>query len=288
VPGELHIGGIGLARGYHNRPELTAEKFIRNPFSTEPGARLYKTGDLARYLPDGNIEYLGRLDNQVKIRGLRIELGEIEAALASHPAIRESVVVMREDQPGRKALVGYVVRHTRADREGDQSENNPVAADLPEALIQHVKSKLPEYMAPAVVVVLEALPLTPSGKVDRKALPAPSLSARSNREFVAPRTDNEQKLADIWRQLLGLEKISVQDSFFEIGGDSLVGFRSVNRANQAGLVMTLGTLFEHKTIANIVKAIELEGKPAAAKTPSSQVTRVPRESRRRSLSTRGV
>jgi amino acid adenylation domain-containing protein len=685
VPGELHIGGIGLARGYHNRPELTAEKFIPNPFSNEAGARLYKTGDLARYLPDGNIEYLGRLDNQVKIRGLRIELGEIEAVLDSHPAVRESAVVVREDKPERKTLVAYVAQRTsgapdgqtataemenqwqtqweriyqtalaqmgnqtdglqnidsvinretnlkdiaahtnewievtmrslralkprrileagcgtgqlllrlapeveaywgsdfagaaikklreeararglasvqvleraadsfegipekafdlfilnsvsqyfpdpeyllrvlegavkmiapggrmyigdvqshallecfhaatqlkaapaeatvdqinqrvrqrvglegelvvdpeffklfqaripeitavdiqlrrghlinettqyhydvvltvggkpdqlavpqwlgwrdqqlnletlrqrlESDRpavigfrgvpnrrlvediaalqalkaapaastagqlraalapeagidpedlwvlgeksgyhvdvrwsaEGVSAEmdvvfsraekrapgcvtdfgdseaplkrwqdyanhpaNSMLASKLPQILIDHVKARLPDYMVPATVMVLADLPKTPSGKIDRKALPAPAAVTASSREFVAPRNEKEKALAAIWQQLLGLEKVSVLDNFFEIGGDSLIGFRSVNRANQAGLEMTLRTLFEHKTVAGIVKAIEQASRSEAPKSPGAQVTRVSRESRRRSLS----
>ena len=163
VPGELHIGGAGLARGYLNRPELTAEKFIPDPFSNEPGARLYQTGDLARYLPDGNIEFLGRLDHQVKIRGFRIELGEIETALNTYPAVREAVVVAREDNPGDKRLVAYVVLG---------QEQALTISDLRGFL----KQKLPDYMVPSAFVALDALPLTPNGKVDRRALPAPDLS----------------------------------------------------------------------------------------------------------------
>jgi aryl carrier-like protein len=274
-----------LARGYHNRPELTAEKFIPNPFSSNPGARLYKTGDLARYLPDGSIEYLGRLDNQVKIRGLRIELGEIEAALDSHPAVRESVVVMREDQPGRKALIAYVAPRASTDVNGKKANDDMAAGKLPEVLIEHVKSKLPEYMAPAMVLLIDELPHTPSGKVDRKSLPAPaSVAQAADREYVAPRTDNEKTLATIWMELLGLDKVSIQDNFFELGGDSLTGFRAVNRAKQAGLEMTMRMLFQHKTVAGIVKAMEVEGNGAISKASASIVTKVPRETRRRNLS----
>src|SRR5918992_3507675 len=179
VPGELHLGGIGLARGYLQRPELTAEKFLPHPFSERPGERLYRTGDLARYLPDGNLEFLGRLDHQVKVRGFRIELGEIEACLGGHPGVREAVVVVREDHPGEKRLVAYVV-----------------GAEEPEALRGYLRAKLPEYMVPTAFMQLAALPLTPNGKVDRKALPAPERVGAEGYE--APRTPTEECLAGIW------------------------------------------------------------------------------------------
>ena len=179
VHGHLHIGGAGLARGYLNRPDLTASVFIPDPFSAEPGARMYKTGDLARYRPDGNIEFLGRADQQVKIRGFRIELGEIEAALGQHPAVREAVVLAREDAPGEKRLVAYVVADSTTDE-----------------LRRFLKDKLPEYMVPAVVVLLDALPLMPNGKLDRRALPAPDRSRPElEKAFVAPRDDLERQLA---------------------------------------------------------------------------------------------
>ena len=210
IPGELHIGGDGLAVGYLNRPELTAEKFIANPFSDEPGARLYKTGDLARYLPDGNIEFLGRMDDQVKIRGNRIELGEIEAVLAKHPAVQAVVTVAHEDEKSEKRLVSYVV---------SGSEPRPRTHELRAFL----KTKLPQYMLPARFVFLEALPLTPNGKVDRRALPAPELSRSDSKEgFVAPRTETEALVAQAWQQVLGLERVSVHDNFFDLGGHSLL------------------------------------------------------------------
>ena len=190
VAGELHIGGDGLARGYHNRPELTAERFIPNPFSEEPGARLYKTGDLARYLPDGNIEFLGRIDNQIKVRGYRIEPGEIETALGKHAAVKETVVVAGEDKQKNKRLVAYVSLH-----QGLTISTHE--------LRKFLKGKLPEYMVPSAYVFLEALPLTPNGKVDRKSLPAPD-SERPDLEdsYIAPSSPIEKVLTDIWATFL--------------------------------------------------------------------------------------
>ncbi|MGB7438932.1 MAG: alpha/beta fold hydrolase, partial [Candidatus Acidiferrum sp.] len=197
------------ARGYLNRPELTAEKFIPDPFSSEPGARMYKTGDLARYLPDGNIEFLGRADHQVKIRGFRIELGEIEAALGQHPAVREAVVLAREDAHGEKRLVAYVVAESTA-----------------EEMRHFLKDKLPDHMVPAVFVLLDALPLLSNGKVDRRALPAADRSRPElERSFVAPRDDLELQLAHIWEEILGIRPIGVRDNFFELGGHSLLAIR---------------------------------------------------------------
>jgi amino acid adenylation domain-containing protein/non-ribosomal peptide synthase protein (TIGR01720 family) len=239
VPGELYIGGDGLARGYLNRPELTAERFIVNPFSNEPEARLYKTGDLARYLSDGNIEFLGRLDDQVKIRGFRIELGEIDAVLGQHPAVEETVVVAREDVPGNKRLVAYLVV-------------NQAAAPTILQLQQFLKQQLPEYMVPNAFVLLDALPLTSNGKVDRRALPAPDTTRPELAgTYVAPRTSVEELLVGIWTDVLGLEKVGIHDNFFELGGDSILSIQIVARANQAGLRLTPKQLFGHQTIAEL-------------------------------------
>ena len=245
VQGELHIGGAGVARGYLNRPELTAEKFIPDPFSAAPGARLYKTGDLARYRPDGNIEFLGRADHQVKIRGFRIELGEIEAALGQHPAVREAVVLAQEDAAGEKRLVSYVV----ADR-----EPLPTTTDLRNFL----KEKLPEYMVPAVFVLLDALPLMPNGKVDRRALPAPDRSRPDlDKAFVAPRTPTEELLAEIWAQLLDIERVGIHDNFFDLGGHSLLATQLVSRMREAFQVeIPLRRLFEVPTVAGLAESIE--------------------------------
>jgi amino acid adenylation domain-containing protein/non-ribosomal peptide synthase protein (TIGR01720 family) len=239
VPGELHIGGDGLARGYLNRPELTAEKFLPNPFEKAEGRRLYKTGDLARYLPNGEIEYLGRIDHQVKIRGFRIELGEIEAALSQHPAIRETVVLAQEKVQGDKRLIAYIVT---------EQQLSPSISDLRCFL----KEKLPEYMVPSVFVQLEALPLTPNGKVNRKALPAPDTARPElDKAFVAPRTPVETQLVEIWSQVLGVEQVGIHDNFFELGGDSILTIQIVARANQVGLQLTPKQLFEHQNIAEL-------------------------------------
>jgi len=253
VPGELHIGGVGVARGYLNRPELTAEKFIPDPFSAVPGARIYKTGDLARYRTDGNIEFLGRADHQVKIRGFRIELGEIEAALAQHPAVREAVVLAREDAAGdpsaslktEKRLVAYVV----AGR-----EPLPTTTELRDFL----KGKLPEHMVPAVFVLLDALPLMPNGKIDRRALPSPDRSRPElDKAFVAPRTPTEELLAEIWAQLLDLERVGVHDNFFDLGGHSLLATQVVSRMREAFQVeIPLRRLFEVPTVAGLAESIE--------------------------------
>lgn len=240
VTGELYIGGVGVARGYFNRPELTAEKFIADPFSREPGARLFKTGDLARYRPDGAIEFLGRIDQQVKIRGFRIELGEIEAVLAQHPAIKEVVVVAREDVPGNKRLVAYLVLS------GELS-------DLPiEELRNFLKEQLPHYMIPAAFVFLQALPLMPNGKVNRKALPAPDMTRpQLEAAFEAPRNQVEEVLARIWTQVLGIDKVGIHDNFFDLGGASIQGLQIITQANDVGLQLTPELLFEHQTIAEL-------------------------------------
>jgi amino acid adenylation domain-containing protein/non-ribosomal peptide synthase protein (TIGR01720 family) len=239
VPGELYIGGAGLARGYLGRPELTAERFIANPFS-EGGTRLYRTGDLARYLPDGNLEFMGRVDHQVKVRGFRIELGEIEAVLGAHPGVQECCVVVREDHPGEKRLVGYYVAGA--------------AVVEPEALRGYLRSKLPEYMVPGAWVGLEALPLTPNGKVDRKGLPAPERGGAEG-AYEAPRTPTEELLAGIWGEVLRHERVGRQDNFFALGGDSILSIQIVARAQQAGLRLTPRQLFQYQSIAELAAVV---------------------------------
>lgn len=240
VPGELYIGGAGLARGYLHLPGLTAEKFVLHPFSSEPGARLYKTGDLARYLPDGNIEFLGRLDHQVKLRGYRIELGEIEAVLSQHPAVQEVVVVPREDGPGDKRLVAYVV---------PQREQNPTSSELRRL----AQERLPDYMVPSAFVLLEALPLMPNGKIDRRALPAPGRSRpQMDNTFVAPTLLIHQQLTEIWEDLLDTRPIGIHDNFFELGGHSLLAVRLVDRIEQVwGRKIALTTLLDGPTIERL-------------------------------------
>ncbi|MEG4288204.1 amino acid adenylation domain-containing protein [Microcoleus sp. C2C3] len=245
VPGELHIGGVGLARGYLNRPELTEAKFIPNPFSQEEGARLYKTGDLARYLADGNIEFLGRIDHQVKIRGFRIELEEIETVLSQHPDLREVVVITRSDQPDNPRLVAYFVPHQ-------------AQAPTPSTLRNFLKQQLPDYMLPSAFVSLEAIPLTPNGKVDRNALPAPDASSLSqSMGFVPPRTPTQEVLGGIWAEVLGLEQIGIYDNFFELGGHSLLATQVISRLRQAfGVELPLRCLFESPAIAQLSESIE--------------------------------
>jgi amino acid adenylation domain-containing protein len=252
VAGELHIGGIGLARGYHNRPDLTAEKFIPDPFRKEPGARLYKTGDLARFLPDGTIEYLGRLDNQVKIRGFRIELGEIESVLTGLPGVREAVVVAREDVPGDKRLVAYLTA---------QAGEPPKVSEL-RSLLQ---AKLPEYMVPSAFVTLDRFALTPNGKVDRKALPAPGLERpESGANYLAPDTPTERILADIWAKSLGLKKVGVHDNFFDLGGNSLLmGRVQVKICEALKTNISLVEMFRYPTIHSLAQHLS---KPSGEST----------------------
>jgi amino acid adenylation domain-containing protein len=277
VSGELHIGGLGLARGYHHRPELTAEKFIRDPFSTEPGARLYKTGDLARIRPQGQIEIQGRIDHQVKIRGFRIELGEIEARLGEHPLVKEAVVTAYEGASGRKQLVAYIVPRT-----GVTSPDN--SQHVAHQIRLQLEKILPDYMVPSFFEIMSELPLMPNGKINRKALPKPSAHAvASEQPYVAPRNATEAQLAEIWQQVLGREKVGINDNIFEIGGDSLLIFQITARATQAGLPVTLPQVFQLRTIAELAAALSGGGafvKPAASSAPAP-LTRVSREAFRR-------
>jgi amino acid adenylation domain-containing protein len=247
VAGELYVGGAGLAQGYLNRPALTAEKFIANPFAGGEfdSERLYRTGDLARYLPDGNIEFLGRIDSQVKIRGFRIELGEIEAVLSQHPNVKQAAVIVRENAAGDKELVAYVVL---------RQEQTPTISDLRSVL----KKQLPDYMVPSAFVRLESLPLTPNGKVDRRALPAPDISAREREDnFVPPTPPTEAKLAAIWAEVLGLQQASINDNFFALGGHSLLATSVISRIRDAfSIELPLRHLFEAPTIASLGKVIE--------------------------------
>ncbi len=243
VPGELHIAGAGLARGYLNRPDLTAEKFVPHPFPStvgqrEGGARLYRSGDLARYLPDGNIEFLGRIDHQVKIRGFRIELGEIETVLMEHPAVQEVVVLARQDIPDHKRLVAYFVL---------APDGAFTAGDLRDFL----KERLPNHMIPSFIVPMDALPLTPNGKVDRRALPLPEQALPDLAQgCVAPRTSEEKALAQVWAQVLGVEHVGIDDDFFDdLGGDSILGMQVIAKANQIGFQLAPTQLLKARTIA---------------------------------------
>ena len=242
IPGELYIGGSGLAKGYLNRPELTDSKFIANPFSQKLSDRLYKTGDLVRYGNDGQIEFVGRIDHQVKIRGFRIELGEIETVLNQHPQVKEAIIIAREDQPGVKRLCAYVIA----------SQNLTVSQ-----LRLFLQEKLPQYMVPAFFVLLDAFTLTANGKIDRCALPQPTLELEDEAALnLSPGTEKERILAAIWQRVLGLKNISINDNFFELGGDSILAIQIIAQANQAGLQITPKQLFSHQTIAQLATVAE--------------------------------
>jgi amino acid adenylation domain-containing protein/non-ribosomal peptide synthase protein (TIGR01720 family) len=240
VPGEAFLGGKGVARGYLGRPDLTAERFIPDPLGGAPGARLYRTGDLARFLPDGTVEFLGRIDHQVKIHGFRIEIGEIEAVLASHPAVGEAVVAVREDHPGDRRLSAYFVP-----RRGRTATTEELRAWL--------RQRLPDYMVPPTFVGLAALPLTPNGKVDRAALPAPERvpSRQGGAAHVPPRNAVEETLARIWAEVLGTEKVGIFDNFFELGGDSILSIEVIARANREGLRLNPRQVFQHQTLGEL-------------------------------------
>jgi acyl-coenzyme A synthetase/AMP-(fatty) acid ligase/acyl carrier protein len=259
VSGQLCIGGVSLSRGYLNRPNLTAEKFLPNPFGQEAGARLYLTGDLARYQPDGNIEFLGRIDNQVKIRGARVELGEIEAMLVAHPSVREAAVVAREDVKGERKLIGYVVQATN------------ISEDLPRELRTYLRKSLPDYMIPVTFVTMEALPLTPSGKIDRRALAGlETENSQGIEPYEAPRGPVEEKLAEIWAAVLRIERVGIRDNFFELGGHSLLATQLISRVRNAFKVeLPLRKLFESPTVAELASVIlefEHPSKNGAANT----------------------
>ncbi len=244
VAGMLYINGSGLARGYLNRPKITADKFIPNPFADLPGKRLYKTGDLARYLPSGEIEYIGRIDNQVKVRGFRIELGEIEAQITQHSAVRESVVVVREDIPEEKRLIAYVV---------SEQESTPKASELRSLLSE----KLPNYMIPSVFIPMMTLPLTPNGKVDRKALPAPDGSyLKLETAYIKPSSNLEKSIANIWQQVLKLEKVGIHDNFFELGAHSLLLVRVHSQLHEIFQTnLSVLDLFRYPTISSLAEFI---------------------------------
>ena len=246
VPGELHIGGAGLARGYLDYPEATAEKFIPHPFSPQPGQRLYKTGDLAKYRPDGQIEFLGRADDQVKIRGYRIELGEIEALLNQQPGVSEAVVLAREDAPGGKRLVAYLVL---------QRPDGALASRIRDQL----KDKLPDYMVPSAFVVMDSFPLTPNGKVDRRGLPAPGGEKSDARgaSYVAPRSPIEEVVAGVWAEVLQVEKVGAFDNFFDLGGHSLLATQVISRLHDAsGVELTLRNCLEAATVEALAKLLK--------------------------------
>ncbi|HEX7242799.1 MAG TPA: amino acid adenylation domain-containing protein, partial [Longimicrobiaceae bacterium] len=262
VPGELYVGGVCLARGYLDRPDATAERFLPDPFAGEPGARVYRTGDRVRWLADGTLEFLGRADQQVKVRGFRVEPGEVEAVLEEHPAVRAAAVVAREDAPGERRLVGYVVPDGAA----------PSAAELRAWL----RERLPEHMVPSALVALDALPLTPSGKTDRRALPAPEGGAADG-EHVAPRTPTEETLAGIWAAVLKTGRVGVHDDFAALGGHSLLATRVVSRAREAlGTELPVRAMFEAPTVAALAERVE-EARRAGAAARTPPLVPVPRD-----------
>ncbi|HEY6251721.1 MAG TPA: amino acid adenylation domain-containing protein, partial [Candidatus Angelobacter sp.] len=245
VVGEIYIGGTGLGRGYLKRAEVTAERFVPDPYAEETGARMYRTGDLGRWLEDGNIEFVGRNDDQVKIRGYRIELGEIEARLAEHEQVREEVVVVREDENGEKRLVAYVVAESETD-----------AGELAGRLRAYLVSRLPEYMVPAAYVQLEVMPLTPNGKLDRKALPEPEGTGHAQRMYEAPRGEIEEKLAVVWQELLGVKQVGRQDNFFELGGHSLLAVQLVERLRRLDLQIEVRALFTTPVLSELAATLD--------------------------------
>ncbi|MGW0402500.1 amino acid adenylation domain-containing protein, partial [Streptomyces sp. NPDC003002] len=248
VPGELYIAGPHLARGYHGRAALTAERFTADPYGA-PGERMYRSGDVARRRADGSLEYLGRADDQVKVRGFRIELGEIETALARHPRVRDAVVVVHQDDEGRKRLVAHLV-----------TDGEPTTGELR----SHLAGSLPEYMVPALFMPLERLPLTPSGKVDRRALPQPVLQdGAPGTDYTAPRDATEETLAAVWAEVLGVGRVGVHDNFFDLGGDSILSIQVVSRARQAGLLLTSKLLFVHQSIAALAGVVTTVDQAAA-------------------------
>jgi acyl carrier protein len=244
VRGEIYIGGIGLGRGYFKSPELTVKNFIAHPFSSDPQARLYKTGDMARYRADGNIEFLGCADNQAKIRGFRVELGEIEGTLVQHPSVRDAVVLARDDTSGRRRLVAYVTSN-----QGAGPTNGELASFL--------RAALPDYMVPSAFVFVNHFPATANGKVDRKALAALS---QDNRElgdsFVAPRTANEKTIASIWADVLNLKQIGIYDDFFDLGNHSTLAIELIDRIRETFAIdLSLRALFEVPTVAGMATAV---------------------------------
>ncbi|MCK4125761.1 non-ribosomal peptide synthetase, partial [Ralstonia pseudosolanacearum] len=243
VAGEIYVGGAGVGRGYRNLPELTAACFLADPFHGEGQARMYKTGDLGRWLANGSLEYLGRSDDQVKLRGFRVELGEIGASLARCDGVREAAVLAREDAPGEPRLVAYYIAEPGAEVEAS-------------ALRRHMQAQLPEHMVPAAYVRLAHLPLTPNGKLDRRALPAPAADAYARRRYVAPQGDVETMLAELWQDLLGVERVGRHDDFFELGGHSLLAMSLMARMDELGLSADVRVLFTQPTLAGLAAEVE--------------------------------
>jgi acyl-CoA synthetase (AMP-forming)/AMP-acid ligase II/acyl carrier protein len=259
--GEIYIGGAGVSRGYLNREALTEERFVTDPFSSAPGARLYRSGDLGRWRPDGTIEYLGRNDLQVKIRGFRIELGEVESVLQGFPGVRQAVAVAREEDRGVKRLIGYIVPELksseRLEGENGSAEYEEKVCSLIEELREYLKSKLPPYMVPAVLVSLEEIPLTVNGKVDRGALPAPEVLQHLSRGYIAPAGPIEEALSELWKRALRVERVGVEDNFFELGGDSLLGIEVIGQvADTFSVQLSSMAIFQYPTIRELARFVD--------------------------------
>ena len=248
VAGDLYIGGAGVTRGYLHQPELTAQRFVPDPYAVQAGARMYRTGDIGRWLADGSLEFLGRNDDQVKIRGFRIELGEIQERLQEHPAVEEAVVIAREDAPGEKRLVAYYSPSTLHHFPDLESQISDLRSFLSE--------RLPEHMVPAAYVLLESFPLTPNGKLDRKALPAPTGNAYAVHRYVPPQGNFETALAVIWAEVLKLEQVGRYDDFFALGGQSLVALRVLFRVNDCFQTeLSVRTLLEHSVLMEFAQKL---------------------------------
>jgi amino acid adenylation domain-containing protein len=259
VAGELYISGEGVAAGYLNQPELTKERFVDNPFVSN--SKMYRTGDLCRYMPDGNVEFLGRADDQIKVRGFRVELGEIEATLARHASVRQAVVVAKTDAQGEKRLIAYVV-----------------GPSPKEDLRAYLKEQLPDYMVPTAIIPLQRVPLNANGKVDRQSLLEPEKFQTQSNGYVAPRTAAETKIAEIWSEVLGNERIGLGEDFFEIGGHSLAGIQVMSRIlNHFHVKLEVGTLFDFPTIEGLAQAVERAGESGASETATEEIRPVPRE-----------
>ncbi|MEA2174580.1 MAG: hypothetical protein QOD00_2172, partial [Blastocatellia bacterium] len=277
VPGELYIGGAGVARGYLNRPALTAEKFIPHPFSDEPGARLYRTGDLARYLPDGNLEFLGRIDHQVKILGYRVEIGEIEAVLKEHPSIGETFVMDYLDASGDRRLVAYLVAG---------AEPAPPVSDLRRFL----QEKLPDYMIPSSFMWLDALPLSASGKVERRLLPAPEHSRqRAGEAYVAPHNEIEQTIATVWQEVLQVAQVGIHDNFFDLGGDSIRVYEVHNKLRERlSVQLSILDLFRYPTVEALAHhASEDQGAETSIRQTQDRAAKRAEAAQRRKQHTKG-
>lgn len=268
VAGEIHIGGVGVARGYLNKPELTRERFVRDPYSDQPGARMYRTGDLGRWTTNGTLEYLGRNDDQVKIRGLRIELGEIEARMAEFDGVKEAVVVAREDHRHEQRLVAYWTPADENSPPGEQADAGtqrmhgraasatPGAVTDSTAVREYLRRSLPAYMVPTSIIRIEAMPLTPNGKIDKQALPMPNEGQVSSQPYEMPRGETEQVLAEIWQTLLEVKRVGRNDSFFDLGGHSLLAARLTALVRQHfDVELPLKTVFESGTLADMADAV---------------------------------